>query len=179
MNTTQKRRVKSEGHTEGRTRVTGFRVPCATTTPYDRRCFTQHDLSAIYNENEELSRSSQQYVSQTKRNLLACAISVSRKTIQSRKCSRVPEISWLFTKLSRNAYVALIEERPLHSLIFAHDCLCVRKFGLVVHVEGWSDERWKLRAPFEQAQLHELPVLFLVALLKPDLVVKEPPCQRL
>ena len=179
MNTTQKRRVKSEGHTEGRTRVTGFRVPCATTTPYDRRCFTQHDLSAIYNENEELSRSSQQYVSQTKRNLLACAISVSRKTIQSRKCSRIPEISWLFTKLSRNAYVALIEERPLRSLIFAHDCLCVRKFGLVVHVEGWSDEGWKLRAPFEQAQLHELPVLFLVALLKPDLVVKEPPCQRL
>ena len=28
--------IKSLGHTEGRTRVMGFRVPCATTTPYDR-----------------------------------------------------------------------------------------------------------------------------------------------
>ena len=27
---------KSEGHTEDRTRVMGFRVPCATATPYDQ-----------------------------------------------------------------------------------------------------------------------------------------------
>ena len=27
---------KNEGHTEDRTRVAGFRVLCATTTPYDR-----------------------------------------------------------------------------------------------------------------------------------------------
>ena len=28
--------VKNEGHTEDRTRVAGFRVLCATTTPYDQ-----------------------------------------------------------------------------------------------------------------------------------------------
>ena len=30
--------VKNEGHTEDRTRVAGFRVLCATTTPYVQLC---------------------------------------------------------------------------------------------------------------------------------------------